>query len=242
MKDEAHIQRMLAKQYDFDIKHVLSKARELSGSNNWTLVQAILALIAVLFVLGFVFIQVFNIQQPEDVQLMTNTQNAVASLVINIVLAPIFTGIAMLAITSARGIKAKAINVFAYVSHILPLGVASLLVSIATDIGMMLLVVPAFYVFMATTFTLPLIVDKNLTPFSAILLSVRMTNAYLFQMTVIFLIFIALFIGVILTFGFALIWVGPYFFNVKAVLYTELFCADDSSESNDSENSGVFNA
>jgi uncharacterized membrane protein len=113
---------------------------------------------------------------------------------------------------------------------------------------MMLLVAPAFYVFMATTFTLPLIADKQLTPFTAISLSVRMTNAYLFQMTVIFLIFLALFIGVIITFGFALLWVGPYFFNVKAVLYTELFCSNEptgskeAKEAKESGDTGVFDA
>ena len=154
----------------------------------------------------------------------------------------VFAGIAMLAITTAKGLTAKAINVFSYVSYILPLGVATLLVSIATDIGMMLLVLPAFYIFMATTFTLPLIVEKSLTPIPAILLSIRMTNTYLFQMTIIFLIFLALFIGVILTFGFALIWVGPYFFNVKAVLYTELFCSKASSKSSEIEDTGIFDA
>lgn len=242
MKNDVHIQRMLAKQYNFDIKHILISARGLSAINNWTLVQAILVLIAVLFVLGFIFIQVFSIQQPEDVQNMSNTQNALTSLAINVVLAPIFAGIAMLAISTARGLPTKAINVFSYVSYILPLGVASLLVSIATDIGMMMLVLPAFYVFMATTFTLPLIVDKKLTPFSAIILSVRMTNAYLYQMTLIFLIFIALFVGVILTFGFALIWVGPFFFNVKAILYTELFCTHEVTDSNEPKDPGVFDA
>ncbi|WP_395343268.1 stress protein [Ningiella sp. W23] len=248
MKDEAHIQRMLAKQYHFDIRVVLSRARELSSENNWVLVQALLTLVAVIFFLGFVFAYSFAIETPEDVQNLTNTQNAVASLIMNVVMAPLFAGIAMLAVTSARGIKARAINVFSYVSYILPLGVATLLISIAFDIGLMLLVLPGLYIFMATTFTLPLIVDKGLTPFSAIFLSIRMTNAYLYQMTMVFLIFFALFVGVLITFGFASIWVGPYFFNVKAVLYTELFCGKEdeqaSSQGQTSEDgqSGVFNA
>lgn len=242
MKDDAHIKRMLAKEYNFDVKHVLVRARELSSTNNWTLVQGLLLLIAVAMLLGFIFVQAFDIKTPEDVQLMTHTQGAVASLVVNVVLAPIFAGIAMLAITTAKGLVAKSINVFSYVSYILPLGVATLLISIATDIGMMLLVLPAFYIFMATTFTLPLIVDKHLTPFSAIFLSIKMTNTYLFQMTIIFLIFMALFVGVVLTFGFALIWVGPYFFNVKAVLYTELFCSNETQEDVPMKDTGVFDA
>lgn len=242
MKDDAHIKRMLAKKYNFDVKDVLSRARELSSNNNWILVQGIMALVGMALVLMFIFIQAFDITTPEDLQLVSNTQNVLASLVINVLLAPVFAGIAMLAISTARGLLAKAINVFAYVSYILPLGVASLLISIATDIGMMPFVLPAFYVFMATTFTLPLIVDKQLTPFSAIFLSIRMTNAYLFQMSIIFLIFLALFVGVVLTFGFALIWVGPYFYNVKAVLYTELFCSAESTEQAESKDTGVFDA
>jgi hypothetical protein len=242
MKDDAHIQRMLNKEYNLDVKQVLVRARELSSENNWTLVQGILLLIAVAMSLGFIFISIFDINDPAAVQTLSQTENAIASLVINVVLAPIFTGISMLAISSARGLKAKAINVFAYVRYILPLGVATLLVSIAIDIGMILFILPAFYVFMATTFCLPLIVDKGLTPLSAIILSVRMVNAYLFQVTTIFLIFVALMVGVILTFGFAYIWVGPYFFNVRAILYTELFCSNNEEQGNNIEDSGVFDA
>ncbi len=242
MKNDAHIQRMLAKEYNFDVKQVLAQARVLSSQNNWTLVQGILALFATALVLGFIFISVFDIQTPDQVAQLSDTQNAVASLIINVVLAPLFAGLSMLAISTARGLPAKAINVFSYISYILPLGVATLLISIGIDIGMILLVVPALYVSMATTFTLPLIVDKQLTPISALILSIRMANAYLFQMTVIYLIFIALFVGVVLTFGFALIWVGPYFFNVRAVLYTELFCSKSDDESSESDSSGVFDA
>jgi uncharacterized membrane protein len=242
MKDQAHIQRMLDKEYELDIKQVLVQARELSSKNNWILVLGILVLIAVAMTLGFIFISVFDISDPESVQNLSHTENAIASLVINVVLAPLFAGLSMLAITSARGLQAKAVNVFAYVSYILPLGVATLLVSIAMDIGMLLLVLPAFYVFMATTFCLPLIVDKGLSPISAIWLSIRMVNAYLFPVTIIFLIFIALMVGVILTFGFAYIWVGPYFFNVRAVLYTTLFCSANEDEGKELNDSGVFDA
>ncbi|MBT1449629.1 hypothetical protein KJ365_01955 [Glaciecola sp. XM2] len=242
MKDEAHIQRMLNKEYEFDVKHVLVRARDLSGQNNWTLVQAILILILSALMLGFLFVYAFDIQDPDQVQALSHTQNALASLVINVVLAPLFAGISMLAITTARGQQAKAINVLSYVSYILPLGVATLLISIAMDIGMIMFILPAFYVFMATTFALPLIVDKGLTPISAIILSVRMVNAYLFPITTIFLIFVALMVGVVLTFGFAYIWVGPYFFNVRAVLYTELLCSNSEDAQLDIKNSGVFDA
>jgi uncharacterized membrane protein len=242
MKDQAHIQRMLNKEYELDVKQVLVQARELSSQNNWILVVGILILIAVAMTMGFIFISVFDISGPESVQNLSHTENAIASLVINVVLAPIFAGLSMLAITTARGLQAKAVNVFAYISYVLPLGVATLLVSIAMDIGMLLLVLPAFYVFMATTFSLPLIVDKGLSPVSAILLSIRMVNAYLFPITIIFLIFVALMVGVILTFGFAYIWVGPYFFNVRAALYTALFCSNKEDEVEEQKDPGVFNA
>jgi len=189
MKDEAHIQRMLEKQYDFDVKFILSKARELSSVNNWTIVLAM-----------------------------------------------------MLAISTVRGQETKVMNVFSYVSSILPLGVATMLISIASSLGMQLLLLPGFYVMMASSFAYPLIIDKRLTPISAILLSARMTNAYLFQMSMIFLVFVALFIATAFTFGLALIWVGPYFYNVKAVLYTELFCSKEEQPMEEKQQPGVFNA
>ncbi|MFC4699421.1 hypothetical protein ACFO4O_04525 [Glaciecola siphonariae] len=242
MKNDAHIQQMLAKQYDFDVKNVLVRARDLSAQNNWVLVQGILTIISVAIVLGFIFVIAFGIETIEQAGNLDNTQNAIASLVINVILAPLIGGVTMLAITSVRRLEAKAVNMFAYFGYILPLGVATLLISIASDIGLMLMVLPGLYIAVATVFATPLIIDKHLTPISAIILSMRMCNAYLFQMTVMFLIFVALMVGVFITFGFALIWVGPYYLNVKAILYHDLFCGEQPEESLENQNTGVFDA
>ena len=248
MKDEAHIQRMLEKQYDFDVKFVLSKARELSSVNNLTIVLAMLALALVAMLIGYVIIYSFNINATtiedltKDIANLSDAQIVITNLSSNIVLAPLFAGLAMLAISTVRGQETKVMNVFSYVSSILPLGVATMLISIATSLGMQLLLLPGFYVMMASSFAYPLIIDKRLTPISAILLSARMTNAYLFQMSMIFLVFVALFIATAFTFGLALIWVGPYFYNVKAVLYTELFCSKEEQPMEEKQQPGVFNA
>ncbi len=209
--------------------------------------------VAVFVALTFIFYAFIGIDirdsSAEDIvaqlQNVDQTRFAIGELIMNVILSPLLAGLVMLAINTVRNNGISLFQVFAYISYILPLGVAFVLINLAVSLGFALFVIPGFYLLMATTFALPLIVDKGVTPFSAIVLSVRMVNAYLFPFTILFLIFVALLFGVIISFGFALIWVGPFYYNVKAVLYQDLFCGQEEDKQrteNDPSQSGVFDA
>jgi hypothetical protein len=53
-----------------------------------------------------------------------------------------------------------------------------------------------------------------------------MCNQYLLQLTVLFAIFLVLFVIGMLTFGLAFIWVLPLYYNVTGILYNDLFGTD----------------
>lgn len=235
-------------QYDFNIKEILKRAYLLSTQNNWTLLLSLLCIFAITFVIYFIYLDAFKITDfsllMTENSPLTQGQQALIELTLTVILAPLWTGVSMLAIGTNRGKSQSALSIFEYYKIILALALASCLVSIFFTMGIALFFIPGFYIFTVTTFTLPLIADKKLGPISAIIYSIRMSNVYLWKMLQLYLIFLLMMFVVILSFGFAYFWIGPLYFNTKAILYQDLFCGSVTSvdENRPSPNKGVFNA
>ena len=235
-------------QYDFNIKEILKRAYLLSTQNNWTLILALLCIFAITFVIYFIYLDAFEISDFSQLMTenspLTQSQQALIELTLTVILAPLWTGVTMLAINTNRDLSQSALSIFDYYKIIPALALASCLVSIFFTMGIALLFIPGFYIFTVTTFTLPLIADKKLGPISAIVYSIRMSNVYLWKMLQLYLIFLLMLFIVILSFGFAYFWIGPLYFNAKAVLYQDLFCGKFTSvtEESSTPNKGIFDA
>jgi len=234
--------------YNFDIKELLSRAYRLSGENNWTLAQLIICILLITFAAYFIFIDAYGITNIEsllsDNSPLLVSQQATIELSLTCLLAPLWTGVAMLAIRFNRSEKPSVTDAFAYYKNFILLAAASVILSILFTVGLSLYIVPGFYIFTATTFTLPLIIDKKMSPIAAIISSIKMVNRYLSKMLALYGVFLLMFLLVILSFGIAYLWVGPLYFNVKAILYEDLFCeaAGETNELKEETNNGVFNA
>lgn len=234
--------------YNFDIKQLLSRGYSLSAKNNWTIAQLLLCILVITFSVYFIFIDAYGITNIESLlnenSPLLVSQQATIELTLTCLLAPLWAGAAMLAIRSNRAEKPAVTDAFQYYKQFIMLAAASVILSISFTFGLSLYVLPGFYIFTATTFTLPLIIDKKLSPISAIFASIRMTNNYLPKMLALYGVFLLMFLLVLLSFGIAYLWVGPLYFNVKAILYEDLFCETPSNndESNEIKKSGVFNA
>lgn len=235
-------------QYEFNIKEIFKRAYLLSTQNNWTLLLALLCIFAITFIIYFIYLDAFEITDfsllMTENSPLTQGQQAIIELTLTVVLAPLWTGVTMLAVSTNRGIAQSALKIFEFYKIIPALALASCLVSIFFTMGVALFFIPGFYIFTVTTFTLPLIADKKLGPISAIVYSVRMSNVYLWKMLQLYLIFLLMLFVVVLSFGFAYFWIGPLYFNAKAILYQDLFCDSltKSKEDRPSLNKGVFNA
>ena len=227
-----------------DVKTVIATARQLSATNNWAVLQAILLIFSGLFIALFVVSSGYTFQTIEDVERFIREVGATFGFFQTIITAPLWTGVAMMAILSLRGQPYSIGLLIRYLPQLPMLGLAALLVGFAIEIGFYLLFVPGFYVLMATTFAMPLIADQGKSPLEAIKTSFQITNAYIFKIATIYLIIFSLFIMVLLSFGFAIIFVGAFYFNLKAVLYQTLCCArvDRKQDTPTNDDTGVFNA
>jgi hypothetical protein len=234
--------------YEFDIKTICKRAYNASTQNNWSLVLGLACVWVATFLIFLLYIDAFGITDiallvtPETP--LSSTQQLLIELSLTFVLAPLWTGVTMLAISTQRKQVLPVLSIFEYFKMLPSLALASICVDVLFNFGFALFLIPGLYIFAATTFTLPLIADKKLSPIQAIICSIRMSNVYIWKMMQLYILFLALLVLVFISFGFAYLWIGPFYFNVRAVLYQDLFCEItklDSDENNDTSG-GMFDA
>lgn len=234
--------------YDFDIKSIFKRAYNLSTKNNWRLVLALACIWAVTFTIYMLYLDAFEIN---DVSLLispdtplTPTQQLMIELSMAFALAPLWTGVSMLAIETVRKRSVPITSIFQYYKILPTVALAAICVDILFKFGFALLFIPGFYIFAVTSFTLPLIADKKMSPLTAIMNSIKMSNVYLGKIMQLFLLFLGMLAIIVVSLGFAYLWIAPFYFNVKAILYQDLFCDEiaPAKDNNSPTDKGVFNA
>lgn len=232
------LQSALAGEYNFDLKQIIMRAHRIAINNIWTYVQACVVFFVALVVMAVLVVKVFAIT---DMTKLTATQQALTNLAIIFVMAPLQTGLIMLGINSAAGRKITPVQVFNFYPMTFVLALNQLIVSIFVEVGLALMIVPGLYIFIATSFSLPLLAEKRLTVTSALLLSARVVNRYFLMILALFGFFLVLFVIAFFTFGFALIYVLPLYFATLGVVYADLFGVEGQAGPSASSES-TFNA
>lgn len=216
---KTRLQRTLEKSHDFDIKAVFLQANRMTKANFATLFQACLVLVVVFIIIG-------AITQPyitvHDDGTFTIQHQSIIEIATVFVVSPLIAGLYMLGVSHARNTPRTVFAIFNYIPLIFLLALTQLVNSILVQLGLVLLIIPGVYLWMATSFSLILVADKSLTPLKAILLSCRVFNAYWGQLTALFMIMAVLAITIPLTLGFSLIWIMPLYFSLIGVLYEKL--------------------
>ncbi|MDT0594261.1 hypothetical protein [Glaciecola petra] len=233
--------------YKFDIKNIFEQGNALTKQNIFLLARALVMIISLGVVVILILFDAYGISDIAKIAsgeiVLTIAQQLGIDLSLTVVLAPLWTGISMAAVFSNRSINIPFSSIFVFFKLLPLVAIAYLLINTSFEIGLRLLVIPGFYIFVATTFTLILIADKGLRPFQAIWWSVKAVNHYIVPMLVIFSCFFLMLILVFFTFGLAYLYVGPLFFNVKAILYEAIFCHESIlEERNVKSEQGVFDA
>ena len=218
--DNDPLSQVLNSDYTFSIKSILGRANAQLNRNFGAMLQGTVILFIALVVLSMVLALSFDISTPEAI---TPLQRLLFQVIGVFIMAPLQTGLYMMGVSAARSNKLKGLDVFAYVSSFLVLALAQLLVSVATQLGLGLLIIPGVYLWGATVFTLPLVADKGLRPLSAFVTSVRVVNRFIGPMLALMGILLLLFATAIPTYGLSLIWVLPFYFSTIGVIYTDLF-------------------
>lgn len=142
---------------------------------------------------------------------------------ISVAFYPFVAGLVLIGIRHSVGLSVDYKMVFSCFSCILPIIIASLLMSILSCLGFMLLVIPGIYLSVAYRMTIPLIVDREMGPWQAMEASRKGVHRHWFKVFGLYVLLSCIFFVSLIPLGLGLIWTVPMFFMADAILYREIF-------------------
>ena len=180
----------------------------------------------------------------------------ILSLLVTVIMSPMTSSLDMLGLQQSVGVRARPSQVFDFFRHFLRLGSLSLLGSLITSlfgplfellgVPVMLAFIPSALVGMGLVFTVPLVLERGLSPAQAILVSLKLFARGWPSIVLLHGVMLALFFLALIPMGLGLIWVAPLYFNCKGILYRDL-CGvavevTEVASGNDGQGPDHFNA
>lgn len=158
---------------------------------------------------------------------------------VSLVIWPFLAGVEMMGVFHAVGLKTQTNLVFSFLKRASMVVLCGLFTSVLVSIGFQLLILPGIFLAVIFSLTIPLVVEKRLSPVKAMIISVQALRFQWLKLFSIYLIFagiLALSILPLVLFGnsnlviigivfffFSLSYLAPMFYNVKGILYREIF-------------------
>ncbi|EGR0144764.1 hypothetical protein QNE83_000805 [Vibrio alginolyticus] len=172
----------------------------------------------------------------------------VANFSYEVISAPIYAGISLMAMSHVAGLKTKLRHVGKGLQFTIPVILATLMSLMLQGVVGMIFPLLSLYLSLAFSHSILLICDKRVPPMQALLLSLRAINKKIFVVAGLYLGVMLMFIIAAMFYGIGLIFVLPFFFHLKGILYREMFGIKlkiVTTQKNDNDhdgNSQVFDA
>ena len=228
MRIGGSLEQSLSQGYRLDLKGVLQESWQQTRRTGFGLALAIAGVMAIWFLLSNHLLTPYVGPEGDvdmDIALML-------SLFITVVMSPMTSSLDMLGLQQSVGMRAHPNQVFDYFRHFLRLGSLSLLGSFITSLfgplfellglPVMLAFIPSALIGMGLVFTVPLVLERGLSPVQAILVSLRLFARGWPSIVLLHGVMMALFFLALIPMGLGLIWVAPLYFNCKGILYRDL--------------------
>jgi hypothetical protein len=230
------IEKSLQGQYSIDVPSVLKEAWQLTLRSRISINLGLLFTLALGMVVSFL---ISNSMGGIEEVMVDPQAMTLLNIAVTMIIYPFLVGVEMMGIFHAVGIKTNSKLIFSFLRRGSWVAVCALLTSIFVTLGMQLYMLPGIYLAVALSLALPLVVEKKLSPIKAIMISVQVTRFQWFKLFTLYtLLIIALFLSLlpfvilaetqlnivgIMFFLFALTFIAPLFYNVKGILYREIF-------------------
>jgi hypothetical protein len=174
-----------------------------------------------------------------EVAIQDQQSATLLNIIVTLVVYPFIVGVEMMGVFHSVGLKTRPQLVFAFLKRGSWVAVSALLTSTLITIGLTLFYLPGIFLAVALSLALPLVVEKKMSPVQAITVSIQATRFQWFKICAIYLILAlavlisalpVVFAGAselgfiaIAFFLFCLAYIAPLFYNVKGILYREIF-------------------
>jgi hypothetical protein len=237
------IENSLQGKANLDMTALAKEAWNISQTRKGSLLQGSLLIFGVVLLCIAILEQIFDVQDwavaPPNVQLALQ-------IVVTVITAPLVAAMFMTGISHSVGERPAFSKVLRRIINSALVIFIAVLILVIVYLGFALFLLPGLYLGLATGFSMMLYVEKQLPPSQAILQSIRVFNRYWLQLSIFYMGAFLMFIIGMFTFGLAYIWIIPFYFNLKGVLYRELFGIQVKRQhtelTNEKESDSVFDA
>ncbi|NOI57430.1 hypothetical protein [Vibrio coralliilyticus] len=214
------------------------------------IVQLAIFYVALKLQLGDPSIILDAVTNPEGIDPRIIQAIFVANFSYEVVSAPIYAGISLMAMSHAAGLSTKPRHIGKGLQYTVPVILATLFSLLLQGIAGMLLPFLSMYMSLAFSNSILLICEKQIPPMQSLLLSLRAVNKKIFVLAGIYSLVMLMFVAGAMFYGLGLIFVLPFFFHVKGIIYRNMFgiklkvVATDrpKDEDDNDDDSQVFNA
>ena len=231
-----NIEDALIGNYRINIKETLTEAWEITVLSRRSIN------IGLLFIYGLsALVTLFISHYFGGIEAVVQNENAftVLNVLITLLVAPFMAGVEMMGVFHSIKLKTQPKLIFAFFKRGTWVSITALLTSLFVGIGLQLLVIPGVFLFVLFSLAIPLVVEKQLSPAKAIILSVKslrfqwlnilglyglFTGALILSLLPLLILASSpmIVIGLVI-FVFTLSYLLPLFYNVKGILYREIF-------------------
>ena len=212
--------------YDFSIMAVLKEAWEKTNGMKAPVLGASLVLFIIIIVLGMgiiMFTQSLGYEEDSDI---TSLLSQLAFLIIY----PFLAGIMMLGVRHSVNLPVSFSIAFSYFGYTRSILFVAILITMFTMIGYTLLIIPGVYLSIAYLLAIPLLIEKNLSPWQAMEASRKAITHHWFKVFLTYVIMLSIYILSIIPFCIGLIWSLPMMANVTGILFRIMFGVEESQE------------
>ncbi|NTV14428.1 MAG: hypothetical protein HGA96_10935 [Desulfobulbaceae bacterium] len=213
-------------EYDFTIGAVLKEAWQktsgvkgpLWGAGSMVFLVMTLAIIAMALVVRTLDLETGGI-----------ALSAALQITFTVALYPFLAGVMMIGIRRSVDLPVNWKMAFGYFSYLLPVVIASFLLTIMTFLGFLLLLIPGIYLSLGYMLTIPLIVEKGMGPWQAMEASRKAIHQHWFKIFGLYLTMGIIYILSMIPLFLGVIWTLPMFVMVGGILYREIFGVSEKS-------------
>ena len=221
------LEQSLSQGYRLDLQGVLKEGWQQTRRTGFGLALAIAGVMAIWILLSNTLLTPYVAREGGDMDMAL-----ILSLLATVIMSPMTSSLDMLGLQQSVGVRARPSQVFDFFRHFLRLGSLSLLGSLITSlfgplfellgVPVMLAFIPSALVGMGLVFTVPLVLERGLSPAQAILVSLKLFARGWPSIVLLHGVMLALFFLALIPMGLGLIWVAPLYFNCKGILYRDV--------------------
>jgi len=231
-----NIESALKGDYQIDVKAILTEAwqqtlKSRSAINLGLLFSLVLGMLVSLIVSHYLGGIEAVLADPEAGMLL--------NVIVTVAIWPFVGGVEMMGVLHAVGMKTDAKMTFAFLKRASWVVLCALFTSVLISLGFQLFILPGIFLAVTLSLTIPLVIEKKMTPMKAIILSIQTLR---FKFLSLFSLYFMLLLSLMLLFvplalllessfaplGIMILLIGisflaPLFYNVKGILYREIF-------------------